>query len=240
MIVDCGGGAVDLTTRKLNGIEPLQLGEVTERIGDFCGSTFIDRLFINFLRGKLGTRGIDLLIDHHYGQLQYMVQEFCNRIKLPFTGDQIDYRTYELYIERFAPKLLRYVEGKAKYEMERSEWIIDIEFEDVKKMFDPVVYNIIKLIRSQLSKTQEKCSTIFLAGGFSESKCLQERIKKEFRHVVKKIYVPSSPITTIQRGAVMYGLSLIKNKSVISSRVLKYTYGVIERNYWVSFFDILN
>ena len=45
MIVDCGGGTVDLTTRKL--LEDDQLGEVTERAGDFCGSTFIDKEFIN-------------------------------------------------------------------------------------------------------------------------------------------------------------------------------------------------
>ena len=33
MIVDCGGGTVDLTTRKL--INENQLDEITERIGDF-------------------------------------------------------------------------------------------------------------------------------------------------------------------------------------------------------------
>ncbi|CAB5381347.1 unnamed protein product [Rhizophagus irregularis] len=46
MIVDCGGGTVDLTTRKL--IDNKRLGEITERIGDFCGSTFIDNEFVNF------------------------------------------------------------------------------------------------------------------------------------------------------------------------------------------------
>ncbi|PKY19004.1 hypothetical protein RhiirB3_468915, partial [Rhizophagus irregularis] len=48
MIVDCGGGTVDLTTRKV--LKDRQLGEVTERAGDYCGSTFIDREFIKVLR----------------------------------------------------------------------------------------------------------------------------------------------------------------------------------------------
>src|SRR3954470_2067553 len=104
MIVDCGGGTVDLTTRKLNGIKPLQLGEVTERIGDFCGSTFIDKEFVKFLREKLGTRAIDLLIEKHYGQYQYMVQEFCRRVKIPFTGNNTRFH-YELDIDENAPKL---------------------------------------------------------------------------------------------------------------------------------------
>ena len=52
MIVDCGGGTVDLTTRKL--LINDQLGEITERAGDFCGSTFIDVEFIKYLRKIIG------------------------------------------------------------------------------------------------------------------------------------------------------------------------------------------
>ena len=72
MIVDCGGGTVDLTTRKL--LKGNQLGEITERAGDYCGSTFIDNEFINYLRRKLGNNAIDLLEQNHYGQMQYMIQ----------------------------------------------------------------------------------------------------------------------------------------------------------------------
>ncbi|RIA80595.1 hypothetical protein C1645_595608 [Glomus cerebriforme] len=42
-IVDCGD-TVDLTTHKLLNDE--QLGEITERAGDFCGSIFIDAGFM--------------------------------------------------------------------------------------------------------------------------------------------------------------------------------------------------
>ncbi|CAB4491812.1 unnamed protein product [Rhizophagus irregularis] len=42
MIVDCGGGTVDLTTRKL--LNRKQLGEVTERTGDYCGNAFRDHV----------------------------------------------------------------------------------------------------------------------------------------------------------------------------------------------------
>ena len=72
MIVDCGGGTVDLTTRKVEGN---QLGEITERAGDYCGSTFIDREFIIYLRRKLGDEPMDLLEnDNNFGQKQYLVQ----------------------------------------------------------------------------------------------------------------------------------------------------------------------
>jgi hypothetical protein len=50
MVVDCGGGTVDLTTRKLVGINPLQLGEVKERQLKFL--TFKIPVFF-FLKKKI-------------------------------------------------------------------------------------------------------------------------------------------------------------------------------------------
>src|SRR6266498_5406052 len=96
MVVDCGGGTVDLTSRKL--LDENQLGEVTERAGDFCGSTFIDKEFIEFLKREVGNSAIDLFSDKHYGQLQYLVQEFCQHVKLPFTGNESDFN-YEIDLE---------------------------------------------------------------------------------------------------------------------------------------------
>src|SRR5437870_515591 len=114
MIVDCGGGTVDLTTRKL--LEDNRLGEVTERAGDFCGSTFIDKEFVDLLEHEVGDSAVNLFRENHYGQLRYMVQEFCQNVKLPFTGDDPDF-TYSMDLEE-VPALLRYVTGSAKDKME--------------------------------------------------------------------------------------------------------------------------
>ena len=64
MIVDCGGGTVDLTTFKLT--DDIQLDEITERASDFCGSTFIDAEFIKYLRKRIGDEPIDLLKENNY------------------------------------------------------------------------------------------------------------------------------------------------------------------------------
>src|ERR1044072_2522594 len=157
MVVDCGDDAIDLTTRKLIKNNPLQLGEVTERIGDYCGCTFIDKEFVNFLREKLRTRAIDLLIENHYDQYQYLIQEFCRSVKIPFTGDDMEFN-YELDIEENAPVLLQYVSNETKEIMEENEWVIDIKYDDVKKMFDPIVDRVIRLIHIQLSNNRGTCS----------------------------------------------------------------------------------
>ncbi|CAB4384322.1 unnamed protein product [Rhizophagus irregularis] len=240
MIVDCGGGTVDLTIRKLIGNN--QLSEITEDTGNFCGSTFIDNEFIGFLRKKLGIDAIDLLMTNHYDQFQSMIQEFCQRVKLPFTGDDLVF-SYELDIEMTAPALLQYIDKETRFKMEENEWLFDINYEDIKAMFDPVVDRIIRLIHLQLSNAREECSAMFLVGGFSESKYLQKRIKQEFQREVKNISVPKNPIAATSRGAVMYGSSfknpeyieniIMKINPVVYSRVLKYTYGIKVRNYWM-------
>ncbi|GES97211.1 hypothetical protein GLOIN_2v1845494 [Rhizophagus clarus] len=203
MIVDCGGGTVDLTTRKL--INGNQLDEITERTGDFCGSTFIDTEFIKYLRKKFGDKPIDLLIDNNHEQMQYLIQQFCRHCKIPFSGNDSDF-LYELDIQDTIPILKQYVtDNNIREALEENEWV-------------------------QLDNAQETCSAMFLVGGFSESRYLQKRIRQVFEHRVDNISVPLQPIAAISRGAAIYGLSndlnnISNGESVISSRVLKYTYG---------------
>ncbi|GBB89665.1 hypothetical protein RclHR1_16430002 [Rhizophagus clarus] len=239
MVIDYGGITVDLTRFELVRNNPTRFCEVTERIGDFCGSTFIDKEFIKFLRGRLGTRAIDLLIENDYDQFQCLIQEFCQHVKEPFTGDNPEFN-YILNIEERAPFLLLHCNRKTKKIMKKNEWLININYNDVKSMFDPIIERIICLVHLLLSNNEETCSAIFLVGGFSENRYLQRRIKQEFNRMVKDISALAQPITAISHGAAIYGLSTLSTKSndmnnnlvinnmktVNSSRVLKYTYGI--------------
>ncbi|GES81266.1 hypothetical protein GLOIN_2v1502209 [Rhizophagus clarus] len=226
MVVDCGGGTVDLTTRKL--LQNERLSEITERTGDFCGGSYVDREFIKFLSRKLGESTINLLRKNNYGQMQYMIQQFCQKLKFHFTGNQNDFNPFEFDVEEICPVLKQYCNDNIKEEMEDNDWIIDINFEDLKSMFDPVIGKIIRLIRRQLKFNNDKCSAIFLVGGFSESKYLQMRVKEEFRRSVPSIVVPKQPIAAIVCGACDYGLKM----STIVDRTLKYTYGVRQGRIW--------
>ncbi|CAB4408740.1 unnamed protein product [Rhizophagus irregularis] len=151
-----------------------------------------------------------------------MIQQFCQKSKFHFTGDRNDFNSFEFDIEEICPVLKQYCKDEIKEKMEDNDWIIDINFEDLKSMFDPVVGKIIRLIRGQLNSSKDKCSAIFLVGGFSESKYLQMRVKEEFGKLVPAIIVPKQPIAAIVRGACDYGLEM----NTISDRTLKYTYGI--------------
>ena len=95
-------------------------------------------------------------------------------------------------------------EEKEKFEeLEKGGWLIEVKFENLKDMFDPVIEKILTLIREQLKQLEGRektCSTMLLAGGFSESEYLQDRIKEEFSGTVPNISVPKNPVISIVKG----------------------------------------
>ncbi|CAG8678103.1 3376_t:CDS:10 [Funneliformis caledonium] len=50
LVVDCGGGTVDLIVREL--LADNRLAETTVRTGDFCGGTYVDDEFLKFLERR--------------------------------------------------------------------------------------------------------------------------------------------------------------------------------------------
>ncbi|CAB4381824.1 unnamed protein product [Rhizophagus irregularis] len=205
MIVDCGSSIVNLTTLKFKS--NTQFGEITKKAKDFCGSSFIDDEFIKYLQKILGDEPMNLLKDNNYGQMQYLIQHFFTVLDQYITNEEI------------------------RESLNKNNWIIEIDFKIMKSIYEIVIQKILHLIKVQLNNTHEICSAMFLVGGFSESKYLQERIKQEFQSSVRLISVPTRPITAVAQGAVIYGLFDLENKIKVT-RVVKYTYGILERVDW--------
>jgi len=148
MIVDCGGGTIDLTTRYL--IQDGGLGEETESTGEACGGSFVDREFLNFIGDKLGiSKGkMDELRRDYYTQFQRMLEGFVFSVKSRFNGNEQDFGyTSILYLQSECKILVEKAHEDKKSEMERLRWAIPFTFKDVKKMFDTVVNKILRLIK---------------------------------------------------------------------------------------------
>ncbi|GBB92106.1 hypothetical protein RclHR1_19660002 [Rhizophagus clarus] len=135
IIVDCGGSTTDITTYKLVENNPLQLGEVTDLIRDFCGCTFIDEEIIKLLHENFGTSTINILKENHSGQYRNTVLKFSQHVKEFFAGDNTEF-SYTLDIEEKVPDLPQYVSNEVKEIMEENNWLIDIKYNDIKKMVD--------------------------------------------------------------------------------------------------------
>ncbi|CAG8844404.1 35001_t:CDS:1, partial [Racocetra persica] len=160
--------------------------------GALCGSSSVDREFLKFLGQKLGFAAMEKLKEYHYGQMQYLVQEFVSRVKFSFNGNPNEYTPKELDVEHICPALLQYVTGQAREQMEMEEWIIDLDYQTVKDIFDPVVKNITDLVQRQIESTQ--CAAMFLVGEFSESLYLQTQIRRYFATRIPFIAIPKQPI----------------------------------------------
>ena len=73
MIVDCGGGTVDITTHEIISSKPLRLKEVLPPTGGPWGSTCVDNAFKGWLRAFLGTSKFDQVV-HSAELLSLMLQ----------------------------------------------------------------------------------------------------------------------------------------------------------------------
>jgi|ERR1044072_580759 actin-like ATPase involved in cell morphogenesis len=109
------------------------------------------------------------------------------------------------FFKELCPAIRKYVESSKLVELERDDWNIELKFEDVKKMFDPVVEKILDAINKHLDACNNDVSAMLLVGGFSESKYLQERIKQRFnRKLQSKISFPERPVTAVVEGGNIY------------------------------------
>ncbi|CAI2187060.1 17211_t:CDS:10 [Funneliformis geosporum] len=198
MVVDCGGGTVDITTREL--LEDNKLSERTVRGGDFCGSTFVDQKFLEFIGEMTGPFAIEQMKENHYAQLQYIVQEFCRYAKFKFTGEESVFEPYELDLDEI-PVIKQYIKGEEEETLESLEWFFEIGFEDIKGMFDPVIERIINLIKGQLDQIENVCSAMFLVGGFTvlyglnESTVATRKLPQTYGTDIVRKWQPSDPFS---------------------------------------------
>ncbi|CAG8597322.1 8382_t:CDS:10, partial [Paraglomus occultum] len=223
LIVDCGGGTIDLTIRTL--LQGKRISEITERTGGFFGSTHIDRAFSLYLARKVNLAAFRELKDNYYYQYQQIIRNFCEKAKIPFNGDEDEFEPYSLDIDRTCPALKTIMKQMNVPEVEQLEddkWTIDVEFEEIKEFFDKTIVQILGLIEQQLASAKCRVSAMFLVGGFGESQYLLSKIRENFSDRVPTIAVPAQPIIAIARGAVAYGLDM----RVVQTRVLKWTYGI--------------
>ncbi|KAK6511654.1 hypothetical protein TWF481_000563 [Arthrobotrys musiformis] len=171
VICDCGGGTVDLISYEVEEEYPkFMLKESVMGTGAKCGSSYIDAAFKDFLLEKLGPGCKD------EGWFQKLIESGSTFM-----------RTFDSIKRSFGQTTndIWFLELGAEVPDNEEAGIVDNELEfnanDLKALFDPIVDNIIQLIRDQVKiiqskQTSEAAPTIFLVGGFGESQYLYKRM----------------------------------------------------------------
>ena len=97
----------------------------------------------------------------------------------------------------------------------------------VKQIFDPVVDEVVTLVRGQITATQKKVKAVLLVGGFGQNAYLRETVRAAIDPDIE-VMQPPNGWTAVVRGALMKGLSQLvpyEEKVKVATRAARKHYG---------------
>ncbi|CAG8680478.1 4910_t:CDS:1, partial [Ambispora leptoticha] len=226
LIANCEEKLVKLTKFQL-----LESNLISESFDTSCQYVLnsLKEEFFKTLGHHFGEEAVKKFRNCHYEHAEYLYRRFClPRIINNFRDDTKTFNIIELDIECWCPSLVSYITGEQRKRFEEEDWILELDFHNVKLIFDPVVDKILEFIMQQILDSKP-IDVIFLVGKFSEIPYFLKRVKEKFTGKVQEIIVPVHPAASLIRGSVFYGLNLIKT---LPKKDLKWNYGIGIHNNW--------
>ncbi|SCO82250.1 related to hsp70 protein [Fusarium oxysporum] len=192
VVVDAGGGTVDLISYTILSTKPiLEVQEAAPGSGALCGSTFLNMRFSKFLQSKLGKEeGFDDEV------MAEALDVFENKVKRQFALNVEPDETYNIPVAGLA--------NNKSLGISRGRFALKVS--DVNKIFEPVVLEVIRLVKDQITASNVPVQAILLVGGFGSSNYLKERLRAAIDSSVR-IMQPPNAWQAIVQGAVLKGLA---------------------------------
>ncbi|XP_019950515.1 heat shock 70 kDa protein 12A isoform X2 [Paralichthys olivaceus] len=228
VVVDCGGGTVDLTVHQIRLPEG-HLKELYKASGGPYGSIGIDyefekllckifgQDFIDQFKIKRPAAWVDLMIAFE-SRKRAAAPERTNplNINLPFSF--IDY--YKKFRGHSVEHALR--KSNVDFVKWSSQGMLRMSPDAMNSLFKPTIDHIIQHLTELFDKPEvSDIKFLFLVGGFAESPLLQQAVQNMLQGR-SRIIIPHDVGLTILKGAVLFGL----DPSIIKVRRSPLTYGV--------------
>ncbi|KAI7155864.1 actin-like ATPase domain-containing protein [Hortaea werneckii] len=216
VVVDAGGGTVDLITYSIQGLNPLRLEEVVRGSGGCCGAAFLNFAFEKFVQEKLGNKAfIELRLNKPQTWLTAL-KCFDDSVKVDF--NPADDTVFSIPLPG--------VENNPGAEIEYG--FLRMSQKDVGQIFKPIVQQVIELVEGQINSVYElgqKVNSLILVGGFGRSDFLATCLRKRFseRDPGIEVLQPVNAWTAVVRGAVLRGF---EGQELVLSRKARRHYGV--------------
>ncbi|KAG5978959.1 hypothetical protein E4U55_005710 [Claviceps digitariae] len=211
LIVDCGGGTVDLIAYEVEEENPFTVAECTAGSGDSCGSTALNRNFSNILRNKIRKMKLPDVSKTAGRVYAKCIMDFENRIKADFRNNGQKWAV-DVGIEAEFP------------EAGIEEGYMTFTNEEILQCFEPVVNRILELVRNQIIAIQAQnraLQNILVVGGFGASEYLFQQIKLHVPpQFQSKVVRPMDSVAAIVKGAVTAGIT----ERIITHRVARRHY----------------
>ncbi|KAK3100237.1 hypothetical protein FSP39_016813 [Pinctada imbricata] len=228
MVVDIGGGTVDITVHCVTETGALGLQEIREASGGYWGGCTVDMEFSLLLTKLFGDNVMQSVRTRFPNDVLDMFQDFESKkrsfepgqttsisIKLPASLSE----TYSEMSGRTVAVGIAESEFHGEVRVKRDKILISPS--KFRQLFDRSVSNIIQHVNQLfLDSRVTGITTILLVGGYSECHVIKDAFIAAFPHV--RLIHPSDSSLTVLKGAVIFG----HEPHAISSRVCKYTYGI--------------
>ncbi|KAK5678546.1 hypothetical protein LTS10_008990 [Elasticomyces elasticus] len=216
VVIDAGGGTVDLISYSIKQLKPLRLEELAKGSGGFCGAAFLNVGFEQFVRTKLGKTAFGAICTSKPKSWLMAMKYFEDYVKRNFNPDEDE--TFNIPFPGVDDNEKAGIEGG----------FLIMETADVQSIFRPIIADIILLVKGQIDALYEcdlKVNGLVLVGGFGQSECLLKALQTRFGTGGCGIEVlqPVNAWTAVVRGAVLRGL---EGGEMVMNRKARRYYGV--------------
>ncbi|XP_057199851.1 heat shock 70 kDa protein 12A isoform X1 [Triplophysa rosa] len=228
VVVDCGGGTVDLTVHQIRLPEG-HLKELYKASGGPYGSIGIDYEFEKLLCRIFGLDFIDQFkIKRPAAWVDLMIAfESRKRAAAPDRSNPLNINlpfSFIDYYKKFRGHSVEHALRKSNVDFVKwsSQGMLRMSPDAMNALFKPTIDHIIQHLTELFDRPEvTDIKFLFLVGGFAESSLLQQAVQNMLQGR-SRIIIPHDVGLTILKGAVLFGL----DPSIIKVRRSPLTYGV--------------
>lgn len=216
LVVDAGGGTVDITTLQLQADGVAQVGTP---VSGGCGSDYVNRLFLERVVSGIGPLRIFELARRH-GHLLFRLADAFEAAKREFDPDNPDDTNVMI-----PPEVHRILPEDVKEALtEHQDGIyaaIVVQRDTMRDLLDHTINDVLKLVDEQLDEVGADDLTVVVAGGFGRSTYLRDRLDAHLAGRAPWRTV-SQPELAVLRGAARFAA----DPSTFRRRQARTTYGI--------------
>ncbi|XP_053488063.1 heat shock 70 kDa protein 12A isoform X3 [Ictalurus furcatus] len=228
VVVDCGGGTVDLTVHQIRMPEG-HLKELYKASGGPYGSIGVDYEFEMLLCKIFGQDFIDQFkIKRPAAWVDLMIAfESRKRAAAPDRSNPLNINlpfSFIDYYKKFRGHSVEHALRKSNVDFVKwsSQGMLRMSPDAMNALFKPTIDHIIRHLKELFERPEvTDIKFLFLVGGFAESPLLQKAVQ-DMLQGQSRVIIPHDVGLTILKGAVLFGL----DPGVIKVRRSPLTYGV--------------
>ncbi|CAM9775580.1 unnamed protein product, partial [Hapterophycus canaliculatus] len=207
MVVDCGGGTVDITTYKIASVDPLRLAEVKAPSGGMWGSTYVDKAFKRWLKDFLGEwferirrteTLVSITLTWERKKTEFPGKDPTQPLRLIFS----DLAQHGMNFQGLEGLRARHNGNvPSSYRVGGKKFMVNLSPALVKSFFNPTLDKIAECLREVgRDPTMQDLHRVYVVGGFSRCPLLREVVQRELQRPTCRVVHAHEPDIAIVKG----------------------------------------